>query len=202
MKSTLKLTALAATVSAILAAPAAAQTYSGTATGEVTASPVPLVIEEVRPFQMELLPKPGADLTGPFTFSEYNTGTNAWSDRFSQSPETGMVQGCVKVTGPADRTIEVAAISISDLTAPGGSTISPGTSQIAMGGSGVGCDDAPSMGLLGSTPATGPSGGKYTTNSAGELYLVWEYDWAENMTVNQWEEGLYTGTVDLEMTPQ
>lgn len=193
MKTVLKLTVLTAAMA--VSSFSVAETVTGT--GEVTATAAPLTLEEIRPFTMEMVQKPGADMTTGFSLDASEV-----LNYLSEDPINSIVQGCVKVTGPANTSLLVAVTGISDLAAPEASVMAPNATSVTVTRSNDGCDSPDGAGAdVGASATTGPGTASYETDAAGEAYLVWKYD-IRSMSVGAWEEGIYTGTVDFEITPQ
>ncbi len=166
-----------------------------TGTGEITATPAPLALEEIRPFQMELVAKQGADMSAGFSL---DSGRLTY---LAEDPLTNLIKGCVKVTGPASSKLYVAVNTVGDLSAPGGAVIAANSTRLSVANSTAGCDAPESAGLVGPSAVTGPVGDSYSTDANGEAWLVWEYE-ITSMNVNAWEEGVYTGTVDFEISTE
>ena len=178
---------------------AAAFAGIGTGTSQISATPPALSVAEVQPYTMTLERKPGAAPTGGFSLK-------SWATYLAQNPEDTVQPGCLKVTGDMDKSVGITITNLSNPTAPGGATLSfSGTPKIDLRTSNVDCTDAIAQTSTGvgvnATPLTA------TTSATGELYIAWSYRQPATassgfMQLSAWEEGVFSGTVDLQIDYQ
>ncbi|KWW44226.1 hypothetical protein GJ26_15670 [Vibrio cholerae] len=178
---------------------AAAFAGTGSGTSQISATPPALSVAEVQPYTMTLERKPGAAPTGGFSLK-------SWATYLAQNPEDTVQPGCLKVTGDMDKSVGITITSLSNPTAPGGATLSfSGTPKIDLRTSNVDCTDAIAQTSTGvgvnATPLTA------TTSATGELYIAWSYRQPATassgfMQLSAWEEGVFSGTVDLQIDYQ
>ncbi|EOH0514802.1 hypothetical protein ACRTDJ_06355 [Shewanella algae] len=178
---------------------AAAFAGTGTGTSQISATPPALSVAEVQPYTMTLERKPGAAPTGGFSLK-------SWATYLAQNPEDTVQPGCLKVTGDMDKSVGITITNLSNPTAPGGATLSfSGTPKIDLRTSNVDCTDAIAQTSTGvgvnATPLTA------TTSATGELYIAWSYRQPATassgfMQLSAWEEGVFSGTVDLQIDYQ
>ncbi|WP_367302810.1 hypothetical protein [Vibrio cholerae] len=189
-----------ATLAAVITlSSAAALAGTGTGTSQISATPPALSVAEVQPYTMTLERKPGAAPTGGFSLK-------SWATYLAQNPEDTVQPGCLKVTGDMDKSVGITITNLSNPTAPGGATLSfSGTPKIDLRTSNVDCTDAiaqTSTGVgINATPLTA------TTSATGELYIAWSYRQPATassgfMQLSAWEEGVFSGTVDLQIDYQ
>ncbi|EPT1118355.1 hypothetical protein ACVOW2_000768 [Vibrio parahaemolyticus] len=186
-----KYTALSLTISL---SSAAAFAGTGTGTSQISATPPALSVVEVQPYTMTLERLPGAAPSGGFSLK-------SWSTYLAQNPEDTVQPGCLKVSGDMNKSVGISITNLSNPTAPGGATLSfSGTPKIDLRTSNVDCSDAiaqTSTGVgLNAAPLT------TTTSSSGELYIAWSYRQPATassgfMQLSAWEEGIFSGTVDI-----
>lgn len=146
------------------------------------------------PYTMTLERLPGAAPSGGFSLK-------SWSTYLAQNPEDTVQPGCLKVSGDMNKSVGISITNLSNPTAPGGATLSfSGTPKIDLRTSNVDCSDAiaqTSTGVgLNAAPLT------TTTSSSGELYIAWSYRQPATassgfMQLSAWEEGIFSGTVDI-----
>ncbi|TQP16409.1 hypothetical protein FLM03_01505 [Vibrio cholerae] len=178
---------------------AAAFAGTGSGTSQISATPPALSVAEVQPYTMTLERKPGAAPTGGFSLK-------SWATYLAQNPEDTVQPGCLKVTGDMDKSVGITITNLSNPTAPGGATLSfSGTPKIDLRTSNVDCTDAIAQTSTGvgvnATPLT------TTTSATGELYIAWSYRQPATassgfMQLSAWEEGVFSGTVDLQIDYQ
>ncbi|HEK2071155.1 TPA: hypothetical protein ACKRID_001043 [Proteus mirabilis] len=178
---------------------AAAFAGTGSGTSQISATPPALSVAEVQPYTMTLERKPGAAPTGGFSLK-------SWATYLAQNPEDTVQPGCLKVTGDMDKSVGITITNLSNPTAPGGATLSfSGTPKIDLRTSNVDCTDAIAQTSTGvgvnATPLTA------TTSATGELYIAWSYRQPATassgfMQLSAWEEGVFSGTVDLQIDYQ
>ncbi|WP_235370044.1 hypothetical protein [Shewanella sp. ECSMB14102] len=189
-----------ATLTAIIfLSSAAAYAGTGTGTSQISATPPALSVVEVQPYTMTLERLPGAAPTGGFSLK-------SWATYLAQNPEDTVQPGCLKVTGDMDKSVGITITNLSNPTAPGGATLSfSGTPKIDLRTSNVDCTDAIAQTSTGvgvnATPLTA------TTSATGELYIAWSYRQPATassgfMQLSAWEEGVFSGTVDLQIDYQ
>jgi hypothetical protein len=191
--------ALAIASAAALATTGSALATTGTATAEVTAMPPALAIEEVQPYTMQLERKPGATMpTGQINLYEWD------SAGLLADPAESVQPGCLKVTGDLSKPVTVGVTSFTNLTAPGGAEIgfSVANPDFEIATSTTDCASA-SAGTF-QTVDLGGAGLSTTTGATGELYVAWRYKAPTTtlggfMQMSQWEEGVFTGTVDVQV---
>ncbi len=167
---------------------------TGTGTAEISATPPSLSVVEVQPYTMTLERLPGAAPTGGFSLK-------SWATYLTKNPEDTVQPGCLKVSGDMNKSVGISITNLSNPTAPGGATLSfSGTPKIDLRTSNVDCSDAiaqTSTGVgLNAAPLT------TTTSSSGELYIAWSYRQPATassgfMQLSAWEEGIFSGTVDI-----
>lgn len=177
----------------------AAMAGTGTATAEVTAMPPALAVQEIQPYQMQIERAPGATMpTGSINLRQWA------SNGILKDPVESVSPGCVKIAGDVNKPVAITATGFTNLTAPGGAEISfmggAGEPKLEFATSGVDCADAISASFsptnISGTPVNS------TTSEAGELYLAWRYNNPTDsssgyMSMSAWEEGTFTGTVDI-----
>ncbi|AWJ79698.1 hypothetical protein ACOLMZ_002862 [Vibrio parahaemolyticus] len=173
---------------------AAAYAGTGTGTAQISATPPALSVIEVQPYTMTLERLPGAAPSGGFSLK-------SWSTYLAQNPEDTVQPGCLKVAGDMDKSVGITITNLSNPTAPGGATLSfSGTPKIDLRTSSVDCSDAISQAAtsvgVNAAPLT------TTTSAAGELYIAWSYRQPATassgfMQLSAWEEGIFSGTVDI-----
>ncbi|EOX1527481.1 hypothetical protein ACPD0R_002577 [Vibrio cholerae] len=183
-----------AALTAVIFSSAAAYAGTGTGTSQISATPPALSVVEIQPYTMTLERLPGAAPTGGFSLK-------SWATYLAQNPEDTVQSGCLKVTGDMDKSVGITITNLSNPTAPGGATLSfSGTPKIDLRTSNVDCTDAIAQTSTGvgvnATPLTA------TTSSAGELYIAWSYRQPATassgfMQLSAWEEGIFSGTVDI-----
>jgi len=150
---------------------------TGTGTAEIAATPPALSIVEIQPYKMTLERKAGA------------------------SPEDTAQPGCLKVQGDIAKNVGITITNLSNPTAPGGATLSfSGTPKVNLTTSTVDCADAISKTSAGVGINAAPVSA--TTSSSGELYIAWSYRQPATassgfMQLSAWEEGIFSGTVDI-----
>ncbi|EJY0884565.1 hypothetical protein OE987_003190 [Vibrio cholerae] len=172
----------------------AALAGTGTGTSQISATPPALSVVEVQPYTMTLERLPGAAPTGGFSLK-------SWATYLAQNPEDTVQPGCLKVTGDMDKSVGITITNLSNPTAPGGATLSfSGTPKIDLRTSNVDCSDAISKTSTGVGINAAPVAA--TTSSSGELYIAWSYRQPATassgfMQLSAWEEGIFSGTVDL-----
>ncbi|EGQ8988946.1 hypothetical protein GJM88_10420 [Vibrio parahaemolyticus] len=186
-----KYTALSLTISL---SSAAAFAGTGTGTSQISATPPALSVVEVQPYTMTLERLPGAAPSGGFSLK-------SWSTYLAQNPEDTVQPGCLKVAGDMDKSVGITITNLSNPTAPGGATLSfSGTPKIDLRTSSVDCSDAISQTAtsvgVNAAPLT------TTTSAVGELYIAWSYRQPATassgfMQLSAWEEGIFSGTVDI-----
>lgn len=192
--------ALAITATATLAGiSGSALATTGTATAEVTAMPPALAIEEVQPYTMQLERKPGATMpAGEIKLYEWDTAG------LLADPAESVQPGCLKVTGDLSKPVTVGVTSFTNLTAPGGAEISFSVASPAfeIATSTTDCAEASAGNFQ--TADLGGAGLSATTGDTGELYVAWRYKQPTTtlggfMVMSAWEEGVFTGTVDVQV---
>lgn len=186
-----KYTALSLTISL---SSAAAFAGTGTGTSQIAATPPALSVVEIQPYTMTLERLPGAAPSGGFSLK-------SWSTYLAQNPEDTVQPGCLKVAGDMDKSVGITITNLSNPTAPGGATLSfSGTPKIDLRTSSVDCSDAISQTAtsvgVNAAPLT------TTTSAAGELYIAWSYRQPATassgfMQLSAWEEGIFSGNVDI-----
>lgn len=186
-----KYTALSLTISL---SSAAAFAGTGTGTSQIAATPPALSVVEIQPYTMTLERLPGAAPSGGFSLK-------SWSTYLAQNPEDTVQPGCLKVAGDMDKSVGITITNLSNPTAPGGATLSfSGTPKIDLRTSSVDCSDAISQTAtsvgVNAAPLT------TTTSAAGELYIAWSYRQPATassgfMQLSAWEEGSFSGNVDI-----
>lgn len=190
--------ALGIASAAALATTGSALATTGTATAEVTAMPPALAIEEVQPYQMQIERAPGATMpTGEFSLKMWST------NGLAVDPAETVQPGCLKITGDTSKPVLLGVTAYSSLTAPQGSEISfNGNPKFELATSTTDCASA----IAGSFNLVriGDVNTAATTGETGELYVAWRYyrptDGSSGfMQMSQWEEGTFTGTVDVQV---
>lgn len=180
-------------------ASAAANAGTGTGTSQISATPPALSIVEVQPYKMTLERKAGASPTSGFSLK-------SWSTHLAQNPEDTAQPGCLKVQGDVAKNVGITITNLSNPTAPGGATLSfSGTPKVNLTTSNVDCADAISKTSTGTGVNAAPVAA--TTSSSGELYIAWSYRQPATastgyMQLSAWEEGVFSGTVDLQIDYQ
>ncbi|WP_237725952.1 hypothetical protein [Vibrio parahaemolyticus] len=179
---------------AISLSSAAAFAGTGTGTSQIAATPPALSVVEIQPYTMTLERLPGAAPNGGFSLK-------SWSTYLAQNPEDTVQPGCLKVAGDMDKSVGITITNLSNPTAPGGATLSfSGTPKIDLRTSSIDCADAISQTAtsvgVNAAPLT------TTTSSAGELYIAWSYRQPATassgfMQLSAWEEGIFSGNVDI-----
>jgi hypothetical protein len=174
-----------------------AMAFSATASAEtdtvhsiVTATGVPIAISEFAPMTMTMSRAAGADMTGPIPLS-------TWETHFASDPATSLERGCILVTGEANSPITVSVVNTSDLDNGGFGAMTYSSSSLNVDGRTFSCGGSVTSGGDYSVGAS-PVGGTFALDSAGELYLTWAYD-VSKLTVTTWEQGDYSGVIDLEI---
>lgn len=172
---------------------------TGSATAEVTAMPPALSIQEIQPYQMQIERAPGATMpTGAINLKQWS------SNGILKDPAESVIPGCLKVAGDVDKAVAVTMTGFSTLAAPGGAEITfmGGASEpkFEVATSAVDCTDAVAGTFSPTTLAGTPINA--ATSATGELYLAWRYQdptsaTAGYMSMSAWEEGAFTGTVDI-----
>lgn len=172
---------------------------TGSATAEVTAMPPALNIQEIQPYQMQIERAPGA------TMPVSSINLKQWSSNgILKDPAESVVPGCVKVAGDVDKAVSITMTGFSTLVAPGGAEITflggSGQPKFEIATSGVDCSDAIAAAFTPTTLAGTPISS--STSATGELYLAWRYQEPTSatsgyMSMSSWEEGAFTGTVDI-----
>ncbi|EKF9816551.1 hypothetical protein O1D24_002326 [Vibrio cholerae] len=184
----------AAIAASITLSSAAAYAGTGTGTAQIAATPPALSVVEIQPYTMTLERLPGAAPSGGFSLK-------SWSTYLAQNPEDTVQPGCLKVTGDMDKSVGITITNLSNPTAPGGATLSfSGTPKINLTTSTVDCTDAISKTSTGIGINAAPVAA--TTSSSGELYIAWSYRQPATassgfMQLSAWEEGVFSGTVDI-----
>ncbi|EOG7599411.1 hypothetical protein ACLIM2_002959 [Vibrio cholerae] len=178
---------------------AAAYAGTGTGTSQISATPPALSVAEVQPYTMTLERKPGAAPTGGFSLK-------SWSTHLAKNPEDTAQPGCLKVQGDRAKNVGITITNLSNPTAPGGAALSfSGTPKINLTTSTVDCSDAISKTSTGVGVNAAPVAA--TTSASGELYIAWSYRQPATastgyMQLSTWEEGIFSGTVDLQIDYQ
>ena len=186
-------------LSVVISLSSAAFAGTGTGTSQISATPPALSVVEVQPYTMTLERLPGTAPTGGFSLK-------SWATYLAQNPEDTVQPGCLKVTGDMDKSVGITITNLSNPTAPGGATLSfSGTPKINLTTSNVDCADAISKTSTGVGINAAPVSA--TTSSSGELYIAWSYRQPATassgyMQLSAWEEGVFTGTVDLQIDYQ
>lgn len=186
-------------LSVVISLSSAAFAGTGTGTSQISATPPALSVVEVQPYTMTLERLPGTTPTGGFSLK-------SWATYLAQNPEDTVQPGCLKVTGDMDKSVGITITNLSNPTAPGGATLSfSGTPKINLTTSNVDCADAISKTSTGVGINAAPVSA--TTSSSGELYIAWSYRQPATassgyMQLSAWEEGVFTGTVDLQIDYQ
>lgn len=193
-----------ASVFALASTSEAAMAETGTATAEVTAMPPALSIQEIQPYQMQIERAPGATMsTGSINLKQWS------SNGILKDPSESVTPGCLKVAGDVDKAVSVTVTGFSTLVAADGAEIAflggAGQPKFEVSTSTVDCTDA----VAGTFSPTTLSGTPIndSTSGAGELYLAWRYQnptsaAAGYMVMSNWEEGAFTGTVDINVDYQ
>ncbi|MCS6100108.1 hypothetical protein [Shewanella baltica] len=172
---------------------------TGTGTAEIAATPPALSIAEIQPYKMTLERKAGASPTSGFSLK-------SWSTHLAKNPEDTAQPGCLKVQGDMAKNIGITITNLSNPAAPGGATLSfSGTPKVNLTTSTIDCADAISKTSAGVGINAAPVSA--TTSSSGELYIAWSYRQPATassgfMQLSAWEEGIFTGTVDLQIDYQ
>jgi len=184
---------------ALTTASVSALAGTGSATAEVTAMPPALSIQEVQPYQMQIERAPGATMpSGSINLKQWS------SNGILKDPAESVVPGCLQVAGDVDKAVSITMTGFSVLTAPGGAEITfmGGASEpkFEVATSTVDCSDAVAGSFTPTTLAGTPIAS--STSATGELYLAWRYQEPTNatagyMSMSAWEEGAFTGTVDI-----
>ncbi|HDZ9251678.1 TPA: hypothetical protein RUZ18_002478 [Vibrio cholerae] len=188
-----------AALTAVIFSSAAAYAGTGTGTAQISATPPALSVVEVQPYTMTLERLPGAAPSGGFSLK-------SWSTYLAQNPEDTVQPGCLKVSGDMDKSVGITITNLSNPTAPGGATLSfSGTPKINLTTSTVDCSDAISKTSTGVGVNAAPVAA--TTSASGELYIAWSYRQPATassgyMQLSAWDEGVFTGTVDLQIDYQ
>ena len=177
---------------------------TGSATAEVTAMPPALSIQEIQPYQMQIERAPGATMpAGAINLKQWS------SNGILKDPAESVISGCLKVAGDVDKAVAVSMTGFSTLVASGGAEITfmGGASEpkFEVATSAVDCTDAVAGTFSPTTIAGTPINA--TTSATGELYLAWRYQdptsaTAGYMSMSAWEEGAFTGTVDINVDYQ
>ncbi|EGR1136745.1 MULTISPECIES: hypothetical protein [Gammaproteobacteria] len=173
---------------------AAAYAGTGTGTSQISATPPALSVVEVQPYTMTLERLPGAAPTGGFSLK-------SWATYLAQNPEDTVQPGCLKVAGDMNKSVGITITNLSNPAAPGGATLTfSGTPKIDVRTSSIDCADAISQTAtsvgVNAAPLTA------TTSSSGEIYIAWSYRQPATassgfMQLSAWEEGIFSGTVDV-----
>ncbi|EEW2237419.1 hypothetical protein D9H04_07865 [Escherichia coli] len=172
---------------------------TGTATSQITATPPALSVVEIQPYTMTLERLPGAAPTTGFSLK-------SWATYLARSPEDSVQPGCVKVQGDMNKSVGITITNLSNPTASGGATLTfSGTPKIDVRTSSIDCADAISQTATGVGVNAAPVAG--TTSASGELYIAWSYRQPATassgyMQLSTWEEGVFSGTVDLQIDYQ
>lgn len=188
-----------ATLAAFITLSSAAYAGTGTGTAQISATPPALSVVEIQPYTMTLERLPGAAPTGGFSLK-------SWATYLAQNPEDTVQPGCLKVAGDMNKSVGIIITNLSNPTAPGGAALSfSGTPKINLTTSIVDCTDAISKTSTGVGINAAPVAA--TTSSSGELYIAWSYRQPATassgfMQLSAWEEGVFTGTVDLQIDYQ
>ena len=167
---------------------------TGTGTAQISATPPALSIVEIQPYKMTLERKAGASPTSGFSLK-------SWSTHLAKNPEDTAQPGCLKVQGDIAKNVGITITNLSNPTAPGGATLSfSGTPKVNLTTSTVDCADAISKTSAGVGINAAPVSA--TTSSSGELYIAWSYRQPATassgfMQLSAWEEGIFSGTVDI-----
>ncbi|MGT3851433.1 hypothetical protein ACVTEG_13060 [Vibrio cholerae] len=178
---------------------AAAFAGTGTGTSQISATPPALSVVEIQPYTMTLERLPGAAPTGGFSLK-------SWATYLAQNPEDTVQPGCLKVAGDMNKSVGITITNLSNPTAPGGATLSfSGTPKIDLRTSNVDCTDAISQTATSVGVNAAPLAA--TTSATGELYIAWSYRQPATassgfMQLSAWEEGVFSGTVDLQIDYQ
>ncbi|WP_215195746.1 hypothetical protein [Escherichia coli] len=186
-------------LSVVISLSSAAFAGTGTGTSQISATPPALSVVEVQPYTMTLERLPGAAPTGGFSLK-------SWATYLAQNPEDTVQPGCLKVTGDMDKSVGITITNLSNPTAPGGAALSfSGTPKINLTTSTVDCSDAISKTSTGVGVNAAPVAA--TTSASGELYIAWSYRQPATastgyMQLSTWEEGIFSGTVDLQIDYQ
>lgn len=177
---------------------------TGTATAEVAAMPPALAIQEIQPYQMQIERSPGA------VMPEGAINLKQWSSSgIFKDPAESVVPGCLKVAGDVSKNVAITISGFTTLTAPGGAEIKfmGGASQpkFEVSTSEVDCADAVAASFSPTTIAGQPINA--ATGGTGELYLAWRYleptsATSGYMSMSSWEEGIFTGAVDINIDYQ
>lgn len=190
--------ALGIASAAALATTGSALATTGTATAEVTAMPPALAIEEVQPYQMQIERAPGAAIpTGEFSLKEWSANGIAADPADSAQP------GCLKIAGDTSKPVLLGVTAFSNLTAPQGAEISfHGNPKFELATSTTDCASAIAGGFK--LVGLGYVSTAATTGETGELYVAWRYYRPTSassgfMQMSAWEEGVFTGTVDVQV---
>lgn len=189
----------AAVVAVITLSTTAAFAGTGTGTSQISATPPALSIVEIQPYKMTLERKAGASPTSGFSLK-------SWATHLAQNPEDTAQPGCLKVQGDMAKNVGITITNLSNPAAPGGATLSfSGTPKVNLTTSTVDCADAISKTSAGVGINAAPVSA--TTSSSGELYIAWSYRQPATassgfMQLSAWEEGIFTGTVDLQIDYQ
>ncbi|ENP8181814.1 hypothetical protein ACEH47_002302 [Vibrio cholerae] len=167
---------------------------TGTGTAEIAATPPALSIGEIQPYKMTLERKAGASPTSGFSLK-------SWSTHLAKNPEDTAQPGCLKVQGDIAKNVGITITNLSNPAAPGGATLSfSGTPKVNLTTSTVDCSDAISKTSTGVGVNAAPVAA--TTSASGELYIAWSYRQPATastgyMQLSAWEEGIFSGTVDI-----
>lgn len=177
---------------------------TGSATAEVTAMPPALSVQEIQPYQMQIERSPGASMpTGSINLKQWS------SSGILKDPAESVTPGCLKVAGDVDKAVSITMTGFSVLTAPGGAEITfmggAAEPKFEVATSTVDCSDAVAGSFTPTTLAGTPIAS--STSATGELYLAWRYQdptsaTAGYMSMSAWEEGAFTGTVDINVDYQ
>ena len=188
-----------ASVIALVGTSGAVMAETGSATAEVTAMPPALSIQEIQPYQMQIERAPGATMpTGSINLKQWS------SNGILKDPAESVIPGCLQVAGDVDKAVSITMTGFSVLTAPGGAEITfmGGASEpkFEVATSTVDCSDAAAGSFTPTTLAGTPIAS--STSATGELYLACRYQEPTNatagyMSMSAWEEGAFTGTVDI-----
>lgn len=188
-----------ASIIALIGASGAAMAETGSATAEVTAMPPALSIQEIQPYLMQIERAPGVTMpTGSINLKQWS------SNGILKDPAESVVPGCLQVAGDVDKAVSITVTGFSVLTAPSGAKITfmggAGEPKFEVATSAVDCSDAAAGSFTPTTLSGTPIAS--STSATGELYLAWRYRDPTNaaagyMSMSAWEEGAFTGTVDI-----
>lgn len=183
----------------LLAATGAAASGHGTGTAQIHVTPPGIAITEVSPYQMTLERKPGTAPTDGFSLKE-------WTQHLAINPEDTVQPGCLRISGDMNKTVGIVITAISDIAAPGGAKLTvSGSPRLDIGISGADCAEA----IAASKQSVGLNAAPITasTSASGELFISWQYRQPASgttgyMILSDWEEGVFTGTVDFQIDYQ